>query len=106
MGVTRFHRYSAQVIRSTRWKALRQAALRRDGFACRSCSARGRLEVDHIRPVRTHPELAYDPDNLQCLCPRCHSLKTRVELGFSDISPARKAWHNLLNIKDPECSTV
>ena len=29
------------------------------------CGALGRLEVDHILPVRTHPELAFDLANLQ-----------------------------------------
>lgn len=106
MGLTRWHRHSAAVIRSTRWRALRQAALRRDGYACRTCGERGRLEVDHIQPVRTHPDRAFDLDNLQALCPTCHSLKTRTELGLADISPARKAWHNLLKAKEIPCSTA
>lgn len=82
MGLTRYHRYSAAVIRSPRWRALRKAALERDGYRCVTCSARGRLEIDHIRPVRTHPDLAFDLGNLQSLCPSCHARKTRLELGF------------------------
>jgi 5-methylcytosine-specific restriction endonuclease McrA len=39
--------------------------------------------VDHIQPVRNAPELAFDLSNLQCLCRRCHSRKTRVDLGMS-----------------------
>jgi 5-methylcytosine-specific restriction protein A len=69
MGV-RWKRHSAWVTKSKRWPALRQQALRRDGFKCVKCGAAGRLEVDHIQPVRTHPELAFILDNLQCHCIR------------------------------------
>lgn len=92
--MTRFHRHSAKVTRSRRWPALRLAALRRDGFNCRECGARGRLEVDHIEPVRAAPERAFDLSNLQSLCVRCHGAKTRREVGLPELSPARKAWRN------------
>jgi 5-methylcytosine-specific restriction endonuclease McrA len=92
MGLGRFKRHSAAVTRSRRWPALRVAALRRDGFKCRACGASGRLEIDHIEPVRTHPELAFDLSNLQALCAACHSRKTRIECGFSPPSPDRLAW--------------
>ena len=29
-------------------------------------------EVHHIKPVRTHPELAYEPTNLVPMCTQCH----------------------------------
>jgi 5-methylcytosine-specific restriction endonuclease McrA len=90
---TRNHyRYSAWVIRSRCWPALRQAVLRRDGFRCRCCGARGRLEVDHIKPVRHAPELAFEIDNLQSLCPSCHSRKTRSEIGLPPPDPERAKW--------------
>ena len=59
MGVKRFKRFSAHVTRSKRWPALRLQALRRDGFRCVKCGARGRLEVDHVEPVRNAPERAF-----------------------------------------------
>jgi len=96
MGMKKYHRYSAGVIKSKRWKALRLEALRRDGFKCCWCGARGRLEVDHIHPVRTHPDLAYDLTNLQSLCPTCHGGKTRTEIGLPPPDPERKAWRDLL----------
>jgi len=73
-------------------------ALRRDGFACVKCGARGRLEVDHIEPVRDAPERAYDLTNLQALCRACHSAKTKAEVGFggAPLSPKRQAWRDLL----------
>ncbi|MGD9916919.1 MAG: HNH endonuclease [Paenirhodobacter sp.] len=85
-------RYSKHVTRTKRWAVLRQAILERDGWACRCCGERRRLEVDHIQPVRLRPDLAFEPRNLQALCPRCHTKKTRLEVGHKPKSPARKAW--------------
>lgn len=98
MAVSRkkFAAYSGPVIRSARWSALRLAALRRDGWRCVSCGTRGRLEVDHIKPVRTHPELSFALDNLQPLCARCHARKTAIECGFAPLDPRRQAWRDLL----------
>jgi 5-methylcytosine-specific restriction protein A len=92
MGVTRFKRYSAWVTKSKRWPALRQQALRRDGFACVKCGKAGRLEVDHIQPVRTRPELAFILDNLQCLCISDHTRKSHLECGHPPVKPERVAW--------------
>ncbi|WP_210327258.1 HNH endonuclease [Methylocystis sp. H4A] len=85
------------MFRDKRWPALRMAAKRRDSFKCVECSARGDLEVDHVKPVRTHPELAFELSNLQCLCVACHARKTRIEVGWEEnISPARRAWKDLV----------
>ena len=87
-------RAGAAVYRSMRWKALRQAAKRRDGWACVQCGARGaRLDVDHIKPIRTHPHLAFDLDNLQTLCAPHHSEKTsREKTRRAETGPDRLAW--------------
>lgn len=87
MGV----RAGAHVYSTKRWERLRFLALRRDGFACVKCEARGRLEVDHIEPIRRAPERAYDLGNLQSLCAPCHSQKTNEELGRVP-NPAQRAW--------------
>ncbi|MCC5961579.1 MAG: HNH endonuclease [Rhodobacteraceae bacterium] len=92
MGLIKYTRHSASVTKTKRWRNLRPLILRRDGFACVSCGARGRLEVDHIKPVRTHPELSFEAGNLQCLCPACHTRKTRVECGHKPTSPERQEW--------------
>jgi 5-methylcytosine-specific restriction endonuclease McrA len=92
MGLTKYRRYSASVTRSARWPAMRQQALRRDGFKCVKCGATGRLEVDHIKSVRLSPELAWSLDNLQTLCPQHHTAKTRLECGHPPMKPARAAW--------------
>lgn len=94
MGLKSYNRHSAAIIRTPRWKALRVIAKRRDGWKCVQCGAAGDLEVDHIRPVRTHPDLAYDLGNLQTLCVACHSRKTRIEVGMDVIDPKRQAWRD------------
>jgi len=97
MGLNTYHRHSAAIIRSPRWKSLRYLAKRRDGWKCVSCGASGRLEVDHIKPVRTHPDLAFDLENLQSLCTSCHTRKTRIEIGCDPLNPKRQAWRDLVN---------
>lgn len=97
----RHHRYSAAVTRTRRWKALRLEALRRDGFRCVSCGGRRRLEVDHIKPVRSHPELAFDLANLQTLDARCHGRKTRTEIGLPEPDPRRLAWRAFVSDLSP-----
>lgn len=87
-----FTRYSRHVTRGPRWQALRMAVMERDGFKCVDCGARGRLECDHIEPVRKRPDLAYDPANLQALCPSCHSAKTHVEVGRKPPAYDRQGW--------------
>lgn len=109
-----YHRPSRLAHRDRRWPALRLAAKRRDGFRCVECGARGRLEVDHIKPVRDAPERAFDVDNLQALCPGCHSRKTRHDMGFvEELDPRRVAWRALVHelqhspkMETEQCSKV
>ena len=91
-----YARHSAKVTRGQRWKALRMQALDRDDWACVQCGDRRRLEIDHIKPVRDRPDLAYSLANLQTLCGRCHARKTRIEVGMGQPNPAREAWKSLL----------
>jgi 5-methylcytosine-specific restriction endonuclease McrA len=37
--------------------------------------------TDHVLSVWTHPELAYDPDNLQSLCGECNRRKAVATEG-------------------------
>jgi len=96
VGLKKYHRHSAAVIRDKRWPALRLAAKRRDKWKCVKCKAVGRLEVDHIKPVRSHLELSFELTNLQTLCVPCHSRKTRIEVGLDPLHPARAAWRDLV----------
>ena len=95
----RHKRYGDHVYRDRRWPALRLLAKRRDNFQCVKCGSRHRLEVDHIEPVRDAPEKAFDLNNLQCLCPSCHTRKSRIEAGHPELSPERRAWRDLLQGK-------
>ena len=67
---------SDDFLQSYAWRALRMKAIIRDGRRCACC---GRtpddgitINVDHILPRRTHPELALSLDNLQVLCNECN----------------------------------
>lgn len=94
MGMKRFSR---PVLRTKRWKALRLEALRRDDYKCVKCGRRGRLEVDHVLPVRTHPDLSWTLSNLQTLCASCHTRKTRVECGHKELPEPRRQWREFVN---------
>lgn len=59
-----------------RWRRLRLVVLSEEPV-CRCCQRELSTDVDHIKPRRTHPELAWDRSNLQGLCRSCHSEKTR-----------------------------
>lgn len=95
MGM-KYLRHGTWVYRDRRWPALRLMAKRRDNFMCVKCGSRGRLEVDHVLPVRDAPDRAFDLTNLQCLCPKCHGAKTRAEVGLPELSPERRAWRDLI----------
>lgn len=86
---------TAAFYKSVEWRALRIAALNACGYRCAACGeslrGKGKSRVDHIKPVRTHPHLRLDLNNLRCLCPSCdnkrHSEKGRggvekVEIGM------------------------
>lgn len=88
--------HSKRVTKTMRWKALRKLALERDGYRCVKCGERRRLEVDHIKPVRTHPELSFVLSNLQTMCGRHHAQKTRLEVGHNALPPKRQEWRDLL----------
>jgi 5-methylcytosine-specific restriction endonuclease McrA len=57
--------------------------------------------VDHVRPVREAPELAFDLDNLQALCPACHGRKTRGEIGLPPPDPERQKWRAAVRALTP-----
>lgn len=66
---------------TARWAKLRKQILARDNHLCQDCLKVGMYrtgnQIDHIKPARKNPELFWDPDNLQVLCMRCHTAKTR-----------------------------
>ena len=74
---------------SDAWKRLRDAVLRRDFWMCLECKRQGRdtmlgayAQVDHIQPAVSDDDVLCDVNNLQALCPQCHSRKTVREQWF------------------------
>ena len=59
--------------RSPRWYSLRRRVLR-GANGCEACATMTGLQVHHVKPVYTHPELELDPSNLLVLCRTCHLL--------------------------------
>ncbi|MBM3654281.1 MAG: HNH endonuclease [Alphaproteobacteria bacterium] len=87
---------------SKRWARVRFLALRRDGFACRECGSRRKLECHHLKPVRTHPELVFELSNLQTLCRDCHAIETNKELGRAP-NAEQTAWrHAVAELARPQ----
>lgn len=70
---------------SARWKRLRSRVIRTRPHRCHWCyrdldpKARftepNAIQVDHVRPVKTYPELAWDEANLVLSCPGCNNAK-------------------------------
>ena len=67
---------SLEFLSSYEWRTVRMIALKREGAICACCGASPKtgavMNVDHIKPRRTHPHLALDPENLQVLCDACN----------------------------------
>lgn len=61
---------------SAEWRRVRYDALKASNGCCQLCgtgpSPGKPLNVDHVRPIKTHPELALVLDNLQVLCAPCN----------------------------------
>lgn len=70
---------STKQLRTKRWHYFREQVILRDGGECqRHLALYGEhvytpLEVHHIKPRETHPELMYDPDNVVTICKSCNA---------------------------------
>ena len=79
------------------WRAKRLDILARDNYECVACRSLGKvttdkdtvLEIDHIKELDTHPELAFEDSNLQTLCRSCHN-KKHNRFEFKQSSKQRK----------------
>lgn len=67
---------SPEFLKSYEWRKVRMIVLKRDGAKCACCGASPAtgavMNVDHIKPRKTHPRLSLDPQNLQVLCHECN----------------------------------
>ena len=88
--------------KSNAWQVTRKLVLERDNYECQSCKRNGkvftdnhkpdkhkRLDIDHIKPLEHYPHLAFELDNLQTLCVKCHNEK---EKRFSPAQRKKKIW--------------
>lgn len=69
--------YSHDYLLSPRWLALRWLTKTRDGWACRHCGRRWRLEVHHLRYQHRGAlglwGFIMELSDLETLCDNCHS---------------------------------
>ena len=73
---------------------MRLTALNRDGWCCRRCGLRGKLEVHHILPLHQGGG-GYDLDNLATLCRGCHIAISAAD-NRRKLTPAEEAWGQLV----------
>lgn len=57
---------------SPEYKVWRTTCMERDHFKCTDCGAKGYLQVHHIKPISTFPELIWVIDNGKTVCVSCH----------------------------------
>ena len=93
------------------WKTLRNIILERDDYTCQECRwcEPDIMQVDHIQPKSIYPELQYELNNLECLCPNCHARKTIKDKKRIALSKKRMNSGELLTCNDednPEPSII
>lgn len=77
--------------RGTRkWKELREKVFIQQGRQCAQCGGTENLEIDHIKPYDTHPELGMDITNLQVLC-KTHNI---AKSNKAAVQRQRTNWYN------------
>jgi len=66
---------------SSYWEAefRRTKILDKYNHKCNYCGSTKELELDHIKSVSLYPKLAFDEDNMQILCKKCHKSKSIEE---------------------------
>ncbi|MGI2025780.1 HNH endonuclease [Endozoicomonas acroporae] len=75
-----------------KWRKLREARLKHDGYLCQSCKRSGRIKsavtVDHIKAKAFGGSDAWD--NLESLCDDCHKEKTSADARAGRFSKKAK----------------
>ena len=81
-----------------KWETVRRIALDRDGWKCKRCGRRGRLDVHHIEGIAEGGDV-YDLDNLETLCRPCHFSHNRAE-GLkrqATLTPMQAKWRRMVD---------
>ncbi len=80
------HEWAVALYRSRRWRKIRYEVIRKYGGRCMCCGRTPEhgvvINVDHIKPVRQYPDLAFDFSNLQVLCEDCNAGKGGTTWDF------------------------
>jgi len=82
-------------LQSQEWQRLRYDVLAMYQRRCMNCGVSGdyaTLQVDHVLPRHSHPELALDWNNLQVLCRDCNMGKGRRD--ETDFRLKEQPWMN------------
>ena len=84
---------------SKKWARARRMVFQRDNFHCVKCGKPGRLECDHILPLRDEQEQnPFNISGLQTLCRGCHIEKTAQENTRKFYqTPQTKAWKQFVD---------
>src|SRR4051812_49179658 len=96
---------------ATRWKALREQVLKRDGWACRHCETTEDLQVHHRRYVRNRAIWDYPLEALITFCSRCHERSHVAEIPIycgtgelvGAVAPSFELCHQCGGIDDGIC---
>ena len=87
-----------EVYATRQWRALRNQVRADAGYLCTRCAKQGRTSageiVHHVRPIeQPWNGPAFDVDNLQCVCRRCHGELHRIlDSQLPQRSPERALW--------------
>ena len=73
-------KWAERFYKGTNWQQLRDTIMKRDGYLCQDCKARGKItpaeEVHHIIELTPNnindASITLNPDNLVSLCRECH----------------------------------
>ena len=100
MGVGRVSRHHAR-LNAPRWEQVRRIVFARDNYRCVECGRSGKLECDHIKPMRRGGD-PWAVENLQALCRRCHVEKSRGDWRPPPTA-AEREWRSFVDelVKDP-----
>lgn len=89
-------------LKTAKWQRLRKNIIHRDGGYCQRCKnllgmiTTDKLEVHHIKPRSTHPDLMFDPSNLITVCSTCNmALGVSGELDFEHSTDLEDRDYNI-----------
>ena len=118
MGLTKLNptkeillgKHPENVKRSPKWDGVRKQHLKSNP-KCEVCGGKIRINVHHIKPFHTHPELELEPTNLITLCEslsyglNCHLLIGHLG-NYKNVNPKSvedsKIWNSKLKERNFE----